>query len=124
MDDADEILGGASAFGLRAAAWKHVLSDMTLEDVCHQAVHRAACRRDQSQHLAAISFSGQRAPECFDLPTNASDPVSQLFLVADGVSHVDQYSRGATAGSRGDYMVFLADQCAFVVDTHYRRARQ
>ena len=94
MDDGDEILGRASTFGLRAAAWKHVLADMTFEDVRHQAVHRAARRRDQSQHLTAIRFSVQRATECFDLPTNASDPVSQSFLVTDGVSHVDQYSRG------------------------------
>ncbi len=40
MDDADEILGCASTFGLRAAARKHVLSDMTLEHVGHQTVHR------------------------------------------------------------------------------------
>ena len=94
MDDADEILGGASAFGLRAAAWKHVLSDMTLEDVCHQAVHRPARRRNQSQHLATIGLGVQGASECVDLSTDASDPVSQSFLVADGVSHADQYSRG------------------------------
>src|SRR5262245_6813643 len=94
MDDGDEILGRASTFGLRAAAWKHVLANMTLEDVRHQAVHRPARRRDQSQHLTAIGLVVQSAPECVDLPTNASDPVSQSFLVADGVSHVDQYSRG------------------------------
>ena len=75
-----------------------MLSDMTLEDVGHQAVHRPARRRDQSQRLAAIGFGVQSAPDCFDLPTNASDPVSQSFLVADGVSHVDQYSRGDYRG--------------------------
>jgi len=98
MDDGDEILGRASTFGFRAAAWKHVLADMTLEDVRHQAVHCAARRRNQSQHLAAIGFGVQCASERFDLSTNASDPVSQSFLVADGVSHGDQYSRG-------DYLV-------------------
>jgi len=94
MDDADEILGRASTFGLRAAAWKHVLANMPLEDVRHQAVHCATRGRDQSQHLAAIGFGVQSASERFDLSTNASDPVSQSFLVADGVSHGDQYSRG------------------------------
>ena len=94
-----------------------MLADVTLEDVRHQAVHRAARRRDQSQHLAAIGFGVQSAAECFDLPTNASDPVSQSFLVADGVSHGDQYSRGTTSYSQGGYTIFLADRRAFVVDT-------
>ena len=89
MDDADEILGCASTFGLRAAARKHVFSDMTFEHVGHQTVHRPACGRNQSQHLAAVGFGLQRSPKRFDLSTNASDPVSQSFLIADGVSHVD-----------------------------------
>ena len=98
MDDADEILGGASTFGLRATARQHVLADMTLEHVGHQTVHRPACGRNQSQHLTAVRFGLQRSPERIDLSTNASDPVSQSFLIANGVSHVDQYSGGGYRG--------------------------
>ncbi|HEY6419050.1 MAG TPA: hypothetical protein VIX59_08610 [Candidatus Binataceae bacterium] len=60
-----------------------VHADVILDDLRHQAIHRAACRDDEVKDIGATLFFFDRSFERFDLATNASHPVQELGFLFD-----------------------------------------
>ena len=88
MNNIDQFFG---AFGARTALMigiDDVHPNMILDDLSHQAVHRAARGDDEMEDVGASFFLLDRALERLDLAEDAAHPVQQLRFFFDGVSHV------------------------------------
>src|ERR1700730_4206581 len=83
----DQLLGAAGS-GAAFTVWIHdVDADVILDNLRHQAVHRATRGDDEMKNLAASFFLVDRAFERFDLAAHAPDPVQELGFFFDGVRH-------------------------------------
>src|SRR6266567_65258 len=63
-------------------------ADVTLNNLHHQATHRAAACCNGLKNGGRILFFIQHLLDSFDLSANAADAVKKLFLVPDGVGHI------------------------------------
>jgi hypothetical protein len=62
-----------------------MVSNVILEHLGHESVHRAPRAGDETQHLTALGFPLQRPRDGFDLPANAGNPQGELPLISDDV---------------------------------------
>src|ERR1035441_1291632 len=88
VDDVDQLVGGVLVKGV-AMFFRidEVGTDVFLDDLGEQAVHRAATGRDQVHDFGAPCFTLQGALDSVDLTTDTADPVQQLLLFVDRVGH-------------------------------------
>src|SRR5580704_17471040 len=82
----DQLFGAAHPLGVLDGL-DHVLADVVLHHLGHQAVHGAACRDDQMQHGGAALLVLQRALDRLDLAAHPPDPVEQLVLLDFRMRH-------------------------------------
>src|SRR5579864_3616723 len=91
----DQLLGRVRLSGGRVAIGvDQVEADMALHHLGHEAVHRAPCCGDEPHGGAALRFRFEGTLHGLDLAADAADPVEQLGLVADEMSHGSPPRRG------------------------------
>src|SRR6476469_7784003 len=84
----DQLIGGLRPFGFSFdGGIGHVEANVILEDFGHEAVQRAACRRERLQHGAAIAFCLEEFLHAVELTANALHAVEELCALANGVRH-------------------------------------
>src|SRR5579871_5434381 len=86
-DDLHQVCRSLALVGFAARPTKHMVANVPLDHFSHQTVHRAPCRRDQSEHFAALSLTVERAGERLDLPADPGDPMRQALLRANRMRH-------------------------------------
>src|ERR1700687_2248200 len=85
LDYVDQLFGSASAGAAFTVRIDDVDADVILDDLRHQAVHRAARGDDEMKDFGASFFFVDRAFERFDLAAHAADSVQELGFLFDGV---------------------------------------
>src|SRR5438874_12330914 len=84
----DQLPRGASLLRFRLSVRiDDVKTNMTFEDLGHQAVERAAGSRDELQYHSAIMYLVDGFFDSINLPLEPSHPVDELLLASNGMSH-------------------------------------
>jgi hypothetical protein len=85
--DVAQFAGGALPIGIGGSA-EDMGSEVFIHDFGHEAVHRSARRGDKLQGLRAAYLCFERSLNSFDLPSDATNALKQLSLLANRVSHL------------------------------------
>ena len=88
MNDIDQFLGAFCARTALVVRIDDVHPNMILDDLSHQAVHRAPRSDDEMEDGGASFFLLDRALEGLHLAEDAAHPVEQLGFFFDSVSHM------------------------------------
>jgi hypothetical protein len=88
LNNIDQFLGALGARTALMIRIDDVHPNMILDDLSHQAVHRAARSDDEMEDGGAAFFILDRALERLHLAEDAAHSVEQLGFFFDGVSHV------------------------------------
>jgi hypothetical protein len=84
----DHLVGRVCLLRIRSPLWvKHMVPDVALQELSHQAVDCTSCCADDLQHFRAIASLVQDPLKSLELPSDTFAPQNQFLFVFYCMTH-------------------------------------